>query len=120
MLEADGPPELPDRPGFEPRLHPDIFHQRRNEEVADKEGKSQVCGNDPDEICKVGLLFLRQEEHHQEGSDGGRNGRKYGREDLPVMPVAEVVNHHDRGVDHDSERDGDTGESVDVDWDSEE
>ena len=60
MLEADGFPEFPDRPGFEPRIHPDIFHQRRNEEVADKEGKSQICGDYPDEVCKVGLLVLRQ------------------------------------------------------------
>ena len=92
-----------------------ILHQRWDEEIGDEKREAEVDDDDPDEVHQVGLLALRKQEHHQEGAHCRRNRGEDGREDSPVAVTAVMVNHHNRRVDDDSQRDSDSRKGVDMD-----
>ena len=61
---------------------------------------------------------MRSEDDCQ-GADGGQRGCQYGEEGFQIVPPPDVIGHHDGIVDDKAQRDGDSGQRIQLHFQSE-
>ena len=98
-----------------PFLQPETLDQRRDQEKGNRQRDRQVNDNHGREILQVQPdLLIEKEDDHQRANRGQRR-RQDRKEGLPVVPVADMVGHHDRIINHETQRNGDTRQRIKLD-----
>ena len=95
-----------------PFLQPETLDQRRDQEKGNRQRDRQVNDNHGREILQVQPDLLIEEEDDHQRADRGQRRRQDREEGLPVVPVTDMVGHHDRVINHETQGNGDARQRI--------